>query len=53
VIKTQIRFNCGCGHQSTSLEEAVEHVQKTGHTINGMTGMIWKEKVKEESNNGD
>jgi hypothetical protein len=42
MIEINIKFNCGCGEQFKSLEEAAAHVGKTGHTINVCNVLIKK-----------
>lgn len=32
----KVRYNCGCGLQTTSLAEALEHSAKTGHVMDVM-----------------
>lgn len=32
-VKVKLNVNCGCRLKATSLEEAKNHCEKTGHTI--------------------
>lgn len=43
---TSFGFNCGCGFQTTKLEEAQEHVKSTNHTIH-VLGVISPDKWPE------
>ena len=33
MAKTDIKYQCGCRFITVSLEEAVKHAEKTGHTL--------------------
>jgi len=39
----QIKYTCGCGFRTDKLDEAVQHVEKTGHSMT-VLGMIRADK---------
>ena len=38
-------FNCGCNFRTPKIAEAVKHVEKTGHTLDGKI-LIVPDKLK-------
>ena len=36
----KISYNCGCGFSGNTVEEAGDHVNATGHTLNNICGSI-------------
>jgi len=42
VAEVNIKYACGCGFSTTDIQEAINHAEKTGHTITSITGYIKK-----------
>ena len=43
MAKLEVEYNCGCGFTTTKESEAVDHANKTGHTLS-VLGAIKKER---------
>ncbi len=42
MAEVSIKYACGCGFTTHNIEEAMDHVVTTGHTITSITGVIKK-----------
>ena len=42
MVSIEIKFACGCGFKTGSMEEAAEHVEKTGHVITSVACKVEK-----------
>jgi len=40
VAEVNIKYACGCGFTTYTLQKAIDHVEKTGHTISAIVGTI-------------
>lgn len=40
MAEVNIKYACGCGFTTNDAQKAIDHVEKTGHTISSMTGTI-------------
>lgn len=40
MAEINIKYACGCGFTTYVLQEAIDHVEKTGHTISSIVGTI-------------
>lgn len=45
MTRLTVRYNCGCGYSTSSLEEAIGHSSSFGHTLSA-TGEIRHEKLR-------
>ena len=42
MAEVNIKYACGCGFTTKDIQEAINHVEKTGHTITSIVGTIKK-----------
>jgi len=49
-VKVKLNVNCGCRFKATSLEEAKNHCEKTGHTIT-ILGEVRSDTKKKQRHN--